>query len=117
MNTMGRGRLEYFEVFWFAFPVQLKHLVFVWFIYHAKVLYILLYIHGECMETSLRCEHQRDKVRSPHNKDIHYYTDRNRMKCSIFGSKRAVSNRGACQKRFDYIPEIIFLGYCKTELN
>ena len=64
MNAM-RGRLEYFEEFGFAVPVQFKHLVFVWYIFHAKLLYIS---HGGCMETSLLCEHQRDKVRSPQNK-------------------------------------------------
>ena len=64
MNTM-RGRLEYFEEFGSAVPVQFKHLVFVLYIFHAKLLYIS---HGGCMETSLRCEHQRDKVRSPQNK-------------------------------------------------
>ena len=97
MNTMRQARLEYLEVFWFAVPVRFKHLVFVWCIYHAKLLYIF---HRECMETSLRCEHQRDKVRSPHNKGVHYYTDRNCMKCTSFGSKWAVSNRGVCQERW-----------------
>ena len=39
MNTM-RGRLEYFEEFGSAVPVQFKHLVFVWYIFHAKLLYL-----------------------------------------------------------------------------
>ena len=51
------------------------------------------------------------------NKGVHYHTDRNCMKCTIFGNKWAVSNIGVCQKRFDYIPEIISLSYCKTEMN
>ena len=28
-----------------------------------------------------------------------------------------LGNRGVCQKRFDYILEIISLSYCNTELN
>ena len=37
--------------------------------------------------------------------------------CLLLRSKWAVSNRGVRQKSFDYIPEIISLSYCKTEMN